>query len=322
MVNIGIVGMGWFSGIHAKILSRMEGVQIQAICGTSKEKAAKYAFSYDSKGYGDLVEMLDGEKLDAVYICVPPFAHREIEIELINRGIPFLVEKPLSVDLELPNKVVSMLIEKPLVTSVGYHFRYRDSVALLKNELQNSTLGIMTGGWMDSMPSVPWWRNQETSGGQFIEQTTHLVDLIRYTAGEVDEVYAVYGSRSLIERYENVTVPDVGTVTLKLKSGAIANLTNTCILPNGDSKVELGFYTDKGILNIAHHGLGISKEGLKTLHKDIIDPYEKENEAFIHAVRTGDTSMILSDYEDAYKTQEVTVAALRSVQLRVPVKVR
>ncbi|MGP1666111.1 MAG: NEL-type E3 ubiquitin ligase domain-containing protein, partial [Rhodanobacter sp.] len=29
---------------------------------------------------------------------------------------------------------------------------------------------------------------QEKSGGQFIEQTTHIVDLLRYCAGEVDEV--------------------------------------------------------------------------------------------------------------------------------------
>lgn len=322
MINVGIIGTGWFSGVHAKILNKMEKVQIKAICGTDKEKAEEYAFEFDhAKGYGNLIEMLDEEKLDAVYICVPPFAHGEIEMELINRGIPFLVEKPLSVDLDIPKKIISKLKEQPLITSVGYHFRYRDSVTLLKNELERSKLGIVTGGWMGSMPTVPWWRNQETSGGQFIEQTTHLVDLLRYTAGEVEEVYAAYGSRSLPERYDNVTVPDVGTVTLKLKSGVIASLSNTCILPDGDSKVGLDFYSDKGIIHIDHNILEIRKDGLESVQKDTVDPYLKENEAFIHAVRTGNTSLILSDYTDAYKTQEITVAALISAQSGMPVKI-
>jgi myo-inositol 2-dehydrogenase / D-chiro-inositol 1-dehydrogenase len=299
----------------------MEGVQIKAVCGTNKQKADDFASKFGhAKGYGNLVEMLDCEKLDAVYICVPPFAHGEIEKQLIERGIPFLVEKPLSVDLEVPKQVISKLQEKPLLTSVGYHFRYRDSVRLLKNELENSTLGMVTGGWMGSMPTVPWWRNQETSGGQFVEQTTHLVDLLRYTAGEVEEVYAVFGNRSISKTYDSVTVPDVGTVTLNMQSGVLANLSNTCILPNGDSKVGLDYYSNKGILHINHNRLEKSLGGLKSIHQDIVDPYLLENEAFIHAVQTGDPSRILSNYQDAFRTQEIAVAALRSAETGKPIK--
>jgi len=46
-----------------------------------------------AKGYGQFIEMLTSERLDAVYICVHPMAHGEIEKELIDRKIPFLVEK-------------------------------------------------------------------------------------------------------------------------------------------------------------------------------------------------------------------------------------
>jgi predicted dehydrogenase len=322
MLNIGIVGTGWFSGVHAKILCRMEGVRIGAICGTNQVKAEAYAAQFDhAKGYGNVVEMLDGEKLDAVYICVPPFAHGEIEVQLIDRRIPFLVEKPLSVDLETPQYILSRLQEQAVITSVGYHFRYRDSVRMLKQELQESTLGMVTGSWMDSMPTVGWWRNQATSGGQFIEQTTHLVDLLRYTAGEVEEVYAVYGNRSIGQMYDHVTVPDVGTVTLKMKNGVVANLSNTCVLPNGDCKVGLDFYHNKGILHIDRNGLEKSAEGVRTIWTDTVDPYVKENEAFIHAVQTGDASRILSDYRDAFRTQEVTVAALQSAQTGKPVTI-
>ncbi|WP_226668109.1 Gfo/Idh/MocA family protein [Metabacillus litoralis] len=322
MLKIGIIGTGWFSGVHANILNQMEDIQIKGICGTSKDKAEKYASNYpDATGYGDVKEMLDSEDLNAVYICIPPFAHGEIELELIKRGIPFLVEKPLSVDLDIPYEVITKLKAQKVITSVGYHFRYRESVESLRNELDQSTLGMVTGEWMGSMPTVSWWRNQQTSGGQFIEQTTHLVDLLRYTVGEVEEVYAAYGSRSLSTQYDNVTVSDIGTVTLKFRNGEIANLSNTCILPEGDSSVGLDFYTNKGIFQLGFHSLDISKEGKKSSIVDSTDPYLKENQAFLHAVKTGDSSKILSNYEDAYKTQEITVAALKSAETGLPVKI-
>lgn len=48
-LKIGMIGTGWFSRKHADILSKMDGVQIQAICGTSKEKAADMASDYECK---------------------------------------------------------------------------------------------------------------------------------------------------------------------------------------------------------------------------------------------------------------------------------
>ncbi|GAA3327917.1 hypothetical protein GCM10020331_069790 [Ectobacillus funiculus] len=73
MLNIGIVGTGWFSGVHAEILCRMEGVRIGAICGTNQAKAEAYAAQFDhAKGYGNAVEMLDGEKAGCgLYLCAP-----------------------------------------------------------------------------------------------------------------------------------------------------------------------------------------------------------------------------------------------------------
>ncbi|MCL6573802.1 MAG: Gfo/Idh/MocA family oxidoreductase [Bacillus sp. (in: Bacteria)] len=316
MLNVGIVGIGWFSGVHAKIISEMNGVHIKAFCGTNKLRAEAYAAQFNqATGYGDIVEMLDSEKLNAVYICVPPFAHGEIERHLIERGIPFLVEKPLSTDLVTPQQILAKIQKNKLITSVGYHFRYRDSVSRLKNELEETTLGMVTGGWMGSMPPVSWWRNEAKSGGQFIEQTTHLVDLLRYTAGEVEEVYAVFGNRIMNKKYDGVTVPDIGSVTLKMKSGVIANLSNTCILPNNEFKMGLDFFHDKGILHINQDGLEKRIQGVKTGWSDMVNPYIKENVAFIDAVRTGDTSSILSDYQDAYRTQEITVAAMKSAKM-------
>ena len=322
-LKIGIIGTGYFSLFHAKILTKMAGVKITAICGTSSEKASTMASEFtDAKGYHNLVNMLDAESLDAVYICVPPMMHGDIELELIKRNIPFLVEKPLGNELEIPTTILEGVKEKSLLTSVGYHYRYSDSITSLKREVDGQNIGIVLGQWMGEMPTVPWWREQSHSGGQFLEQTTHIVDLLRYVCGEIDEVHSVFGSNILSAQDKSVTVADVGTVTMKLSNGIVANISNTCILPNSIGKTGISLYTDQGLFDWSPGRLKVktAKEEFEIL--DSINPYQTESEAFIHAVRTGDRSGILSDYEDSFKTHQVTCAALESAIKNTSVKLK
>ncbi|HZG86335.1 Gfo/Idh/MocA family oxidoreductase [Paenibacillus sp.] len=321
-LNIAVIGTGWFGKKHAEMLAQMEDVRIAGFVGTSKAKAEAAAQPFSgANGYDDAEELLDRERPDAVYVTVPPMAHGDLELSLIERGIPFLVEKPLAATAETPARILKRLRERPVVHSVGYHLRYLDSVVELKKRLDGCAVGMVTGGWMGGMPGVYWWRNQEMSGGQFVEQTTHLADLLRYTAGEVREVYAAFGNRLLHETVEGFTASDVGAVTLTMESGAVASLSNTCLLPNGAARVEMVYYTDQGILDWKRERLETTGGGWTNVFRDARDPYRLENEAFLHAVRTGDASRIRSDYEDAWRTHLVTIAANESARTGRPVRI-
>ncbi|WP_245629840.1 Gfo/Idh/MocA family protein [Domibacillus robiginosus] len=320
-MKIGMIGTGGFSRKHATILTGMKDVSLQAVCGTSVEKAEAFARQFGTiKGYDNVIEMLDDKQLDAVYICVPPFAHGRLEEQLIARDIPFFVEKSLAVDLCTASNIKALLNEKNLITSVGYHFRYRDTVRLLKEALSVHTVGMAVGSWMGSMPLVDWWRDRNRSGGQFVEQTTHLMDLVRYTLGEVEEVYAMETDRLMAAAYDHVTAADVGSAMLKMKSGVIVQLSNTCMLPDGVSEIGLRFFYSGGIAGLDGSGLAICTTDGETKQKDKVDPYVRENEAFLHGVRTGDTSHILSCYEDAWYTQQTANAIGKSIQQKKPVR--
>ncbi|MBP3952706.1 Gfo/Idh/MocA family protein [Bacillus suaedae] len=319
---IGIVGTGGFSKLHADLLDNMNDVMIKAICGTSAEKAGKLALNYkNAKGYDDFGQMIDNEKLDAVYICVPPFAHGEIEKKAVEAGIPFFVEKPLGVQLQEPLDILAKVKERDLITSVGYHFRYQPTIQYIKEQLQSKKIGMISGKWMGSMPKVGWWRKQAGSGGQFIEQTTHIVDLLRYVAGEVDEVYAAFANRVVHEQYDGVSVHDVGAVTLKFKNGCIASLINTCVLPGTNFEAGFSIYTDQGVYDWDLNRLEERINGKVKEQQHFLNPYQLESEAFIHAVRTGDRSKIRSSYEDAFKTFQVTYKALQSAEEGRPIEI-
>ncbi|GGI45173.1 hypothetical protein GCM10008018_10770 [Paenibacillus marchantiophytorum] len=321
MLKIAIIGTGWFADKHADLLAARDDVQVVAFLGTSIHKAEKLAQRYaGSQAFDDIEQLLDTCKPDAVYINVPPMAHGPIEEAILARNLPFLVEKPIGLDMQTVDRIQQLVESKQIITSVGYHIRYTDAAQTARKLLETRKVGMAVGGWMGQMPGVPWWRKQGGSGGQFVEQTTHIVDLVRYLVGEVEEVYAAYAQRHMHTSHEGVEVADVGAVTLKLANGAIASLTNTCILPFGH-RSGLELFTDQGVLEIQQSQYLKHHEGsLITEYKDNANPYERETDAFLYAIKTGDRSRILTDYTDAAVTLRITLAALASSQSGLPIK--
>ncbi|KKI89334.1 oxidoreductase [Bacillus sp. SA1-12] len=320
-LKIGFIGTGGIAKAHLNNLMKIKEAEVTAFFDINLERAQKEALEWkNAKAYKDVNEMLDDQKLDAVYICVPPMAHGEAEIAVIERGIPFLVEKPLGID-QLPTDILKKIEQKKLITSVGYHWRYQEATRRAMDLLNDRKLGMALGYWMGGMPMVPWWRLQTGSGGQFVEQTTHIVDLLRYLCGEIVEVFAAYGHQVMHEKVEGTTVADVGTVTMKLANGSIATISNTCMSPVGH-KVGLDIYTDQGVLEISSGGIKDIRQNSINEYKERISPYFVEDEVFINAILTGDSSKILSDYQDALITHEVTLAANKSAEIGKPINLK
>jgi len=312
-VKIGFIGTGGIAKAHLNNLAKINDAEVVAVCDIVAEKAQKEAQQWnDAKAYTDVNEMLDDRKLDAVYICVPPMAHGDVEAAVIAREIPMLVEKPLAID-NRPTEILRKIEEKNIITSVGYHWRYLQGVKRAEEILKQRTLGMALGYWMGGMPMVPWWRVQTGSGGQFVEQTTHIVDLLRYLCGEVEEVYAAYGKRVMHEKVEGTTVSDVGTVTMKLENGSVATISNTCLSPVGH-KVGLDLYTDEGVLEISTSGLKDIRRLSTNEYKESVSAYLTEDQVFIEAVKSGNPTNILSTYKDAVITHNITIAANMSAE--------
>ncbi|UOQ50002.1 Gfo/Idh/MocA family oxidoreductase [Gracilibacillus caseinilyticus] len=315
MLRIGFIGTGGFTNHHVQVLQGIENVEVAGFVGSSLEKAEQFAAQYTGAvGYSQLETMLEQEQLDAVYICVPPMAHKNYEALLIDYGIPFLVEKPLGIDVQQVRKVKEKVEQHQHLTAVGYHLRYSDTIARVQELLKNAETAMAAGKWMGSMPGVYWWRNQEQSGGQFNEQTTHITDLIRYLFGEVKAVYAQETNQCTNKKDPTVTVADVGLFTLTMESGMLVQIMNTSALPNGTGDVGIEIYTDQGIIDWKLGHVNWKFPGKQERYDQLQNPYKRETEAFLHAVATGDRSKILSTYEDSWYTFKVTAAAEKSLE--------
>src|SRR5947209_14891728 len=189
-VRIGFVGVGGIATHHLTQLKEVEGAEIVALCDVSEERARAGAEQFGGVTYTDYRPMIERERLDALYVCVPPFAHEDAEILAARRGVHLFVEKPVALDLAKGLEVLAAIRAAGVLSSAGYTLRNFPATETARRYLAGREIAMITANRWGGMPGVPWWRVMEQSGGQLVEMTTHQVDLMRLFAGEVVEVHA------------------------------------------------------------------------------------------------------------------------------------
>ncbi|MFD0788597.1 Gfo/Idh/MocA family protein, partial [Micromonospora azadirachtae] len=165
------------------------------------------------------VDTLLAARPDAVYVCVPPFAHGPVEEAVVTAGIPMFVEKPVAVDLVTAERIADLIARRGLLTAVGHHWRYLSVVRQARDLLVGRTVRMVSGAWWDKVPPVEWWGRRDHSGGPVVEQAAHVLDLIRVLVGDVTEVTA-YGDGSP-PPLDGADIDSVTAATLRFAGGAV-----------------------------------------------------------------------------------------------------
>ena len=321
VVRVGFIGAGGIAQIHMRNLQRLTGVSVVAVHDIDRARAESAASLFAGcQVFDSYRELIERGGVDALWICLPPFAHESQEIEAARAGIHLFVEKPLATTEERARAIFAAIKEAGVIAAVGYNWRWLDITAKAREVLQGTPIAMALGYWLGGMPGVPWWRRKDQSGGQIVEQTTHIFDLARYLLGEVTEVHA-YGFRGLMQDVPDYDTEDASCVSLRVRNGTIANIASTDLLPPGAGKIGLDLIGRDVRLELTNRALTIYRAHERTTYDSHNDPYHDEAVAFIEAVRTGDASRLRSTYEDALRTHLVTVSANRSLELGRPVSV-
>jgi len=308
-IRIGFVGIGWIAGTHMDALSQLEDAQPVAFCDLDSGRAERAAARFGGRAYTDWRAMLDAESLDALYICLPPHGHDGVEIAAAERGIHLFVEKPVARDLDYARRVEEAIQKAGVICSVGYHFRYYGAIERAKERLQGLPVLMVKGAWDGGMPTgTLWWRTYAHSGGQLVEQTTHIFDLARYLVGEIVEVFTFSQNNPALLHHPDGDIAVADVVCLKFANGAVGVITNTNGL-HAPGEVGLKVYTPERVVEVSWGRMVETEPNRKEEYYSRDNPYLRESEAFLEAIRTGNQSLIRSDYSDGVRTLAATLAA-------------
>ena len=305
-VRIGFIGTGGIANHHFNQLPRIERANLVAFTDVVEDKAKAAAARFNGTAYTDYHQMLDREKLDAVYICLPPFAHGDPEQAVIDRNLALFVEKPVSTELQMARKIAAQIEEKKLISCVGYNWRYQDTTDRAMEILAGKRPALGIGYWIGGTPGVAWWRVKAQSGGQAVEQTTHIFDIARYLIGEVKTVYAT-GSYGLVTDLPNYDIEDATSVSLTFHNGAVATILSSCVASQGYG-AEIHVIASGVTVKLGTGKLIIEEVGKTTTYPAQNNPYQRESEIFLEAVETGDASAIRSSYQESLNSLAITLA--------------
>jgi len=310
-LKITFIGVGGITRSYRQSLNQLER-PIAAVCDINAERVATIATEENATAYTDHSEMLQTEKPDVVFICIPPGAHTTQVADAAASGAAVFVAKPVAQDLETAQHARDAIDTAGVINQVGYMARYSDITDKAKELVGDNPLTMGIGRFLCRMgASHPWWGKFDISLGQMVEQTTHVFDLIRYFLGDVESVQA-FGIKDVsgdIADFEECTV-----CNLKFSSGAVGSITSTCAARAHDhfateligNDIYLKLTHDLGLQGQIR-GEGVAYNGEEA-------GYYRQVEQFIKAVEANDQNIVRSSYADAYKTLAVTLAANKSLE--------
>jgi predicted dehydrogenase len=228
-LNIGFIGCGGIASVHAERLKTLEEARMAAFSDIVEDRAKAMAVKYGGKYYVDWREMLEKESLDIVYICLPPFAHSDEVAVAAERGINIFIEKPIALNMKAAREMVRAVEKAGVKSQVGYNCRFGYAVEEAKKLIDSGEaggVGIAVGMYWCNFIRRDWWIDKGKSGGQIVEQSTHLFDALRYMCGEVEVVYGQM-NRVFWTSIPEMTIEDVSSTTFKFKSGAVGAVAAT-----------------------------------------------------------------------------------------------
>jgi len=322
-MRIGMIGTGWVAPQHLDALALVSGAELVAVAGRDVAKAEALARPRKAVPYGDWQAMLAAERLDAVYVCLPPHVAATVARGCAGKVRGVMVEKPIASDVADAELAARAFAEAGTIAGAAYHNRTRAMVGRIR-ALCATTLPVFAEAWWHGdMPGPPWWRNRAQSGGQMTEQCTHLVDLLRLWLGEAVAVTAVATQGVMRREVADFDVDDALGATIQFASGAIACVHTSCVALSGQQIDGVGLTLRARGWEARLSGWGLDARIRRTDGTEEVlaaepDAFRRQAEAFVAAVTAGDPARLPCTYADGLATLRLTRAIDRAAATGQP----
>jgi predicted dehydrogenase len=222
-IRMAVVGVGHLGKEHARILSSFPDVQLVGVADVNDSQAEVVARRCRAKAFESHEELFD--QVDAVSIAAPTLYHHGIARSFLERGIPVLVEKPITTTLAQADELVEIANEQGIPFQVGHIERFNPAFEELTTRPLNPKL-------IESERHGPF-TGRSTDIGAVLDLMIHDLDLIlSLVRSSVVDVYAlgaqVFGGHE-----------DIVNARLTFANGCVASVTASRISPRPKRKMRV-----------------------------------------------------------------------------------
>jgi len=221
-LRVAVLGVGMMGGFHVQTLSRrVHGATVSVINDYDQAKAAAVAEAIGARTETDPLAAINADDVDAVVIASPGAAHEEQVLACLQRGIPVLCEKPLTMDPVSALEVVKAerRTGKQLV-QLGFMRRFDPEYAAAKQLISSGELGrvLLVHCIHRNMANGPHF----DSVMMITDSVVHEVDVARFLLGE--EIASVQVLKPTATSAAPEGVADPMIVIFRTASGVIVTV--------------------------------------------------------------------------------------------------
>lgn len=323
-IGFAVVGLG-MGASRSRMIAQTEGARLVAVADIREERARKVAEELSCDAATDYHTLLDRSDIDVIMVMTPSGMHADVAIDALEAGKHVIVTKPMEVTLERADMIIEAAERTGRLLAVDFEARYFPTMVRIKRAI----LEGMFGKLILAEARLKWYRSQEyyersgwrgtwryDGGGSLANQTIHLIDLLLWFMGDVEEVDAAH-----IGVYAHeIETEDLGMALLRFKNGAVGAILGTTTFPrDAYSGVEV-HGVDGGV--IAHVFVGDVEQWFfrdsDRQPPDVTPRVRNVIEDVISALREG--TPVEVDGREGRRSIELLTAIYRSAQEQRPVK--
>ena len=340
-LRIGIIGAGMYAcTAHMPVFQKYDNVKVAAVCRKHKHRLREFCKMFNiSKGYIDCDEMLEKEKLDGVLVASPHYYHHEHVMACLERNLPVLVEKPMTIKATHARQIVKTSNENDLPVIVGFNRHYWANYCLAKKmieEEQVGTLRYISARWVGDIDwalartDPPGYFRQKAfykdddppnfrgdpklaGGGMFIDGGSHMIDAMLWlTDLKPTSVFA------RMNNHEYQTDCDT-SLSIAFDNTVLASCTVQGATPTFKGH-ELYITGSKGTIYVDDYTVIYQLNGEKEVRVVDLPGDSCSTANFVHVLMGKDRSH--SDAVDGLKTVILIDTAYKSAQKGEPVEIK
>jgi predicted dehydrogenase len=327
-MRVGIIGTGAVARKHARAYLNI-GYRVAICSNFHEEPGRRFAAEFGAQFVPSWQDLCRHPEVDFVDVCAfPEFRLEPVELAAAARK-HVLVEKPMATNPETARSMMNSVRKAGVLLGVVSQHRFDDASLFLARAIPQGRLGRL----IECDCYVKWYRSAEyyarpikgswktEGGGALIGQGIHQVDLLRWLAGPVKELFGAWqlGARHRIES------EDVVNAVVRYTSGATGVIqAATAFWPGYTERTE--FHGSKGTAIISGDKLttwdveGDSGEPAPAVRASAsgasdpmaisLTPFERQFRDFGDAIAEGRKPLVSG--EEGYQALELVDAVYRS----------
>lgn len=229
MVNVAVIGSGYWGVNYVRVFSELPGSKVVAVCDASEDRlrAVRERFPLVNTTLR-LDDVLENKWLDAVVVATPAATHFAIANRCLSAGKHVLVEKPMTTTVEEAERLAGLVKEAGRVLMVGHTFLYNPGILKVKQLMAEEHFG-----------RVYYLHATRTNMGPIRQDVNALWDLAAHDVAIFN--YLLEGSPKWVSAVGAGVLgnsrEDVGFITLSYGEGVLANIHTSWVDPNKTREV-------------------------------------------------------------------------------------